>query len=210
MKDYQKYIFDVDYTLLIPDWSEEDNYFRKNIAIEEQEEFFKKKLDIVVKYEDTHSKYDYKVLSDYFLSYGFHLSEELIEGWMIHNGDAIKDEIPDGIKELFEYLKENNKEIIVLSNWPSITQVMRLKKTGLYEYVDKLIGGETAMKPNIEAFNLAIGDTNKEDCLMIGDSIRTDKIGADNAGIDSYIVDKQHSIRNLVNQLKANQKKKSL
>ena len=36
MKNYKKYIFDLDYTLLIPDWSREDEYFRKNIAIEEQ------------------------------------------------------------------------------------------------------------------------------------------------------------------------------
>ena len=27
MKDYKKYIFDLDYTLLIPDWSKEDDYF---------------------------------------------------------------------------------------------------------------------------------------------------------------------------------------
>lgn len=29
MKDYKKYIFDLDYTLLIPDWSKEDDYFKK-------------------------------------------------------------------------------------------------------------------------------------------------------------------------------------
>ena len=41
MKDYKKYIFDLDYTLLIPDWSKEYDYFRKNIQYEEQEQFFK-------------------------------------------------------------------------------------------------------------------------------------------------------------------------
>ena len=29
MKNYQKYIFDLDYTLLIPDWSKEDDYLSK-------------------------------------------------------------------------------------------------------------------------------------------------------------------------------------
>ena len=38
MKDYKKYIFDLDYTLLIPDWSKEDDYFRRTIPLEEQEE----------------------------------------------------------------------------------------------------------------------------------------------------------------------------
>ncbi len=41
IKDYKKYIFDVDYTLLIPNWSKEDEFLRKNIPFEEQEEFFK-------------------------------------------------------------------------------------------------------------------------------------------------------------------------
>ena len=36
---------------------------------------------------------------------------------------------------------------------------------------------------------------------MIGDSIRSDKVGADNAGIDSYIVDKEHTIRDLYNMI---------
>lgn len=40
MKNYKKYIFDLDYTLLVPDWSMEDEFFRKSIPLEEQEEFF--------------------------------------------------------------------------------------------------------------------------------------------------------------------------
>ena len=33
MKDYKKYIFDLDYTLLIPDWSKEDDYLKKSIPL---------------------------------------------------------------------------------------------------------------------------------------------------------------------------------
>ena len=36
---------------------------------------------------------------------------------------------------------------------------------------------------------------------MIGDSIKSDKAGAINAGIDYYIVDKEHSIRDLFNMV---------
>ena len=43
MKNYKKYIFDLDYTLLIPDWSKEDDFLKRNISLEEQEEFFKQK-----------------------------------------------------------------------------------------------------------------------------------------------------------------------
>ena len=51
MKDYKKYIFDIDYTILIPDWSKEDDYFKEHILENEQEEFFKNKQSILNKYE---------------------------------------------------------------------------------------------------------------------------------------------------------------
>ena len=197
MKNYQKYIFDLDYTLLIPDWSLEDEYFKKYIALEEQQEFFKQKQDILNKYELEYPKYEFKTLSEYFKSYGFHVSEDVIQGWMIYNGETIKDEVVDDVIELFEYLKENNKEIVILISWFGGTQIPRLKRTGLYDYVDKIVAGEDAMKPNLESFELAIGDTNKEDCIMIGDSIKSDKFGAENAGIDSYIVNNNYNIKYL-------------
>ncbi len=198
MRNYQKYIFDLDYTLLIPDWSKEDDYFRKNIPLDEQEDFFKQKQAILNKYELEFPKYDFKTLSDFFKNYGFNLSEEVINGWMVYNGETIKDEVVDGVIDLFNYLKENNKDIVILTSWFSGTQIPRLKRTGLYDYVDQIVAGEDAMKPDLESFELAIGDTNKEDCIMIGDSIKSDKIGAQNAGIDSYIVDNEHSIRDLL------------
>ena len=197
MRDYKKYIFDLDYTLLIPDWSKEDDYLKKSIPLEEQEEFFKQKQSILNKYEIEFPRYDFKTLSDFFKSYGFSVSEETISGWMIHNGETIKDVVADGVVELLEYLKDNGKDIVILTSWFSGTQVPRLKRTGLYTYINNIVAGEDAMKPDLESFELAIGDTDKADCIMIGDSIKSDKVGADNAGIDCYIVDKNHSIRDL-------------
>ena len=201
MKDYKKYIFDVDYTILIPDWSKEDDYFKEHILENEQEEFFKNKQSILNKYEQEFPRYNTKTLSDYFKSYGFTVSEDTINGWMSYNGETIKDEVVDGVVDLFKYLKENNKEIVILTSWFSGTQIPRLKRAGLFNYIDKIVAGEDAMKPRLESFELAIDGTNKKDCIMIGDSIRSDKVGADNALIDSYIVDKEHTIRNLYNMI---------
>ncbi len=197
MKDYKKYIFDLDYTLLIPDWSKEDDYFRRTIPIEEQEEFFKQKQGILNAYELIYPKYDFKTLSDYFRIHGFTVSENVIKGWMIYNGETITDEIVDGVIELFEYLKACKKEIVLLTSWFSGTQIPRLKRTGLFGYFDKIVAGEDAMKPDLESFELAIGETPKTDCLMVGDSIKSDRAGAHNAGIDCYIVDKEHSLKDL-------------
>ena len=146
-------------------------------------------------------RYDFKTLSDFFKNYGFSVSEEVISGWMFHNGETIKDEVVDGVIELFKYLKKKNKDIIILTSWFSGTQIPRLKRTGLYEYIDQMIAGEDAMKPDLESFELAIGNINKEDCIMIGDSIKSDKLGAENAGIDYYIVDEEHSIKDFLYML---------
>lgn len=195
MKPYKKYIFDLDYTLLIPDWSHEDDYLRERIPVEEQEEFFKQKQSILNEYELEEPKYNFKTLSAKFKKHGFTVSEDVISGWMIHNGDTIIDEVADGVVELFEYLKSKGKDIVILTSWFSGTQIPRLKRTGLYSYINKMVAGEDAMKPDLESFQLAIGDTPKEDCIMIGDSVRSDKAGAERAGIDSYIVDNEHSMR---------------
>lgn len=205
MKNYKKYIFDIDYTILIPDWSKEDDYFKLNIPLEEQEEFFKQKQDILNKYEHEFPKYDTKTLSDYFKKYGFTVTEDVINGWMLYNGETIVDEVVEGTLELFKYLKENGKEIVILTSWFSGTQIPRLKRAGLLEYIDKIVAGENAMKPDLESFKLAIGETEKEDCIMIGDSIKSDKVGADNIGMDCYIVDKNHTIQDLYWIIRSNE-----
>lgn len=129
IKNYKKYIFDLDYTLLSPDCSKEDEFLRKSIPLEEQEEFFKQKQAILNKYELEFPKYDFKTLSDFFKSYGFTVSEDTIYGWMIHNGETIKDVVADGVIELFDYLKTNGKDIVILTSWFSGTQIPRLKRT---------------------------------------------------------------------------------
>lgn len=205
MRNYKKYIFDIDYTILIPDWSKEDDYFKLYIPLEEQERFFKCKQDILNKYERDFSKYNTKTLSDYFGKYGFTVTEDVINGWISYNGETIVDEVVDGTLALFEYLKENDKEIVILTNWFSGTQIPRLKRAGLLQYIDKIVAGENAMKPGLKSFELAIGETEKEDCIMIGDSIRSDKAGADNVGIDCYIVDKNHTIQDLYEVIRSNE-----
>ena len=202
MKNYKKYIFDLDYTLLIPDWSMEDEYFKENIPLEEQEEFFKQKQDIINVYEAEYPKYDYNSLSKHFENYGFHLSVDVIKSWVNYNGATIKDKIPEGVIDLFKHLKKQKKDIVILTYWFKEMQIPRLQRAGLVGYIDKLVTGEDAMKPSLESFNIAIGDTRKEDCIMIGDSYEKDIQGAINAEIDYYQIDDEHSIRDLYEMIK--------
>ena len=210
MKNYDTYIFDVDYTILIPDWSREDEYFRKNIAIEEQEEFFKQKQDIINAYEAEYPKYDYQTLSNHFKNYGFDLSVDILKSWVNFNGMTIKDEITDGTIELFNYLYKLKKNIVIFTYWFKEMQIPRLQRTGLYGYATRLVTGEDAMKPSLESFNIAIGDTKRENCIMVGDSYEKDIKGAINAGIDYYQVDDKHSIRDLYELIRSSSEEQGI
>ena len=64
--------------------------------LEQQDEFFKQKQNILNKYELEYSRYYFKVLSGYFKSHGFDVSVEVIKKRMIYNGIEIKDEVVAG------------------------------------------------------------------------------------------------------------------
>ncbi len=202
MKDYDKYIFDIDYTILIPDWSFENDYFKKVIKPEQLESFLNKKQQIINEFENKSPKYDLQLLSRHFKSYGFDISVDLLKNWIDFDEREIIDTTIDGALELFKYLKNNNKNITILTNWFRKTQIHRLKKAGLYKYIDKIISGEDALKPTLKAFELAVGDTSKDKCIMIGDDLISDAKGAKKAGIDYYIVDKEHSLKDLLKKIK--------
>ena len=198
MKNYKKVIIDLDYTLLIPDWSKEDEFLKARIPKEEQEEFFKQKQDILDKYEFIFPRYDAATLSEFFGKHGFTVTEKVIKEWMEFNGQNIIDKVAPGAIELLSYLKEHGVEVVILTSWFGATQRPRIKRAGLEPYVDKLITGDEAMKPDLESFYLAIGNNQKDDCLMVGDSPKSDLAGAQNAGIDCYLVDKEHSLMDLL------------
>lgn len=201
----EKFIFDLDYTLFIPDWSKEDDFFKENINPQDFEKLMEKKQKVLNEYENTFPKYELKTLSDFYRQNGIDLSEELIEKWMIYNGEHIKDSFNEGTLELLDFLKSHNKKIVLLSCWFGVTQIMRLKKMGIYDYFDAIICGDRAMKPTKESFYLAIGDTPKEECIMIGDDKRKDIESAIHFGITAYLVDKEHTLVYLLNSLKCNE-----
>ena len=195
-KDYKKFIFDLDHTLLIPDWAREDDYLREKVDLKEQKEFFKVKQHILNEYEWTFPKCEYKTLSDRFKEYGFHLNEDMLAEWMKYNWETIEDKIVDGAVDILKYLKWRGKKIVILTNWFAATQKPRLERSGLISYIDKIVAGDDAMKPNLQSFNLAIWDVDRNDCIMVGDKFETDGLGAKNADIDYFILGK-FSIKDL-------------
>ena len=92
------------------------------------------------------------------------------------------------------FMKKLNEEIedarcYVVSNGATINAEGRIKSTGLDKYLEKIYVSEWmgVSKPSPEFFDIVLEGVNepKETCIVIGDSLTSDMLGAQNAGIDS-------------------------
>ena len=104
-----------------------------------------------------------------------------------------------GIIEMLEKLSLTHK-LYIASNGIGITQHTRLKNNNLNKYFDKIFITEEigSKKPDREFFDIIlkeIGVEDKGEVLMIGDTLTSDILGANNVGIDSCLVD-IHGIEN--------------
>lgn len=117
-------------------------------------------------------------------------------------------EMVDGIEDLLLYLSDKYK-IFTASNGIYKMQENRLKKSNLDKYFDKIfvsdkIGYE---KPDKRFFQKIMEHTkySNDDLIMIGDSIKSDIIGAKNSKIKSIYFnkeDKKISDKNFTYQVK--------
>ena len=97
----------------------------------------------------------------------------------------------DGALELLKRLKQDipDARIYIASNGATINAKGRIASTGLDRYIDDIFVSEEmgVAKPAAEFFNLClerIGEP-KASCIMIGDSLTSDMLGARNASLDS-------------------------
>lgn len=117
-------------------------------------------------------------------------------------------EIVDEIEDLLSYLS-NKYQIFAASNGVYDMQVNRLKKSNLDKYFDEIfvsdkIGFE---KPDKRFFQKIMDITkySNKDLIMIGDSIKSDIIGAKNSNIKSIYFNKENkknSDKNFTYQVK--------
>lgn len=94
-----------------------------------------------------------------------------------------------GALELVRDLSENY-QLYIVTNGNAVSQMSRLERSGLLPYVQDVFVSEDAgaAKPDKRYFAYAfsrIPGFEKERALLIGDSLTSDMLGAQNAGIDS-------------------------
>ena len=97
----------------------------------------------------------------------------------------------DGALEFVRSVKENIQDarIYIASNGATINAKGRIVSTGLDRYIDSLFISEDmgVTKPDAAFFDLCldrIGEP-RSSCIMIGDSLSSDMLGAKNASLDS-------------------------
>ena len=143
-----------------------------------------------------------EVTSERFIRF-FSLFDRKIDGSEVDNRYrgylAEGNQLFDGIIEMLEKLSLTHK-LYIASNGIGITQHTRLKNNNLNKYFEKIFISEEigSKKPDIKFFDIIfkeIGVENKDEVLMIGDTLTSDILGANNAGIDSCLVD-IHKITN--------------
>ena len=97
----------------------------------------------------------------------------------------------DGALEFVRKLKENipDSRIYIASNGATINAKGRMASTGLDKYTEYLFISEDmgVTKPDAEFFDICLERIAepRTSCIMIGDSLTSDMLGAKNASIDS-------------------------
>jgi putative hydrolase of the HAD superfamily len=95
-------------------------------------------------------------------------------------------------KEILQYLANRNYILHLITNGFEKTQHSKLKYSGLAIYFKEIITSEGSnyLKPQKEIFEFAFekAKARPEECIMIGDTIDVDILGAVNAGIDQVHV----------------------
>lgn len=124
--------------------------------------------------EGDHSELDPLKVNDEFI-YTMSINGVLMKG-ALEFVQKLKREIPDA-------------RIYIASNGATINAEGRIKSTGLDKYIDKIYVSEWmgVAKPSPEFFDMCLEDIAepKDTCIMIGDSLTSDMLGAKNASITS-------------------------
>ena len=104
----------------------------------------------------------------------------------------------DGAEDLMEKIRiEGNKKCYAITIGISHVQRGRLKGTGMDKYFEKIfISGEIGVqKPDKAFFDYIFQNSGivKEESIVIGDGIKSDIAGANNAGLKSILISSEKS-----------------
>jgi putative hydrolase of the HAD superfamily len=90
--------------------------------------------------------------------------------------------------KVLEYLRDKKYSLHILTNGFSEIQQLKINSSNLGNYFCEIIDSESCgyLKPDKKIFDYTLNKINAQhkECIMIGDDLEADIIGAKNAGID--------------------------
>lgn len=198
MKDIKHVFFDLDHTL----WDFEknsaltfDKIFRDNCIKVDIHEFLATYIPLNLKYwklyrEEKVSKEElrYKRLKNSFDAVNYEISDLSIDKLADDYIENLANfnHLFEGTFELLDYLKEKYTLHIITNGFEEI-QSKKMINSKIYHYFDQIITSESVgvKKPNPRVFNFALetAKANKENSVMIGDSLEADIKGALDVGL---------------------------
>lgn len=179
-----RFIFDLDGTLLFGNFNEENEYF-KDVLKTDADIFLENLLDNLYLYEATHIKYKVDDLARFLSNKtNLEITEQIILGWLDVNSN-IKDTVEECAFETLEYLKSKDKSIVVLTNWFGMSQIKRLENAKILPYLDAVYSGDMYLKPHKYSYINARGDYDINKCIVIGDTYEKDYLGPRKVGMNS-------------------------
>lgn len=103
--------------------------------------------------------------------------------------------------EALEYLTGKHYDLHLITNGFESTQHSKLRYSGLDRFFKEVITseGSNSLKPNKEIFDFAFEKTGaqKEESIMLGDSIEVDILGAMKAGIDQVFINHNNIVTDI-------------
>lgn len=180
----KRIIFDLDYTLLKPNYDKEHNFLRRYVS-KDNEYFIYHMYEILKEYETTYPKYELELFLKHMNKYsnGVKIEKDFFDSWVLFSTELDEQDTKE-VEDVLSYL-DKKYELIVLTNWITEAQKKKLEKFGLLKYFSEVFGGDMCLKPFPESYQLAIGKHKPEECVMIGDNLNMDVIGPINCGLSA-------------------------
>lgn len=198
MATIKRIIFDLDNTLIM--WKKEYLSAIKAAVKEFNIDYSYKEIDaIAATYEENYDFYSIKNFKEHIKkSLNLEVSEDFIIKWLEYLGKT--NGANPKVNKVLEYLS-SKYELVVLTNWFQECQAKRLESANMLKYFKEVIGGDKYIKPNPNSYLTACGPYRPDECLMIGDNLERDVLGALNAGLQAiYLSNNQKTgIRNIKN-----------
>ena len=200
----KRLIFDVDGTLI--DWKDEYDSIvlekcLSEFNIEINNDLIEKIKKAFIEYENIYEFYSKNLFMNNINKYtNLKLSEDFLNYYFKY---SIKYATPNCLPEenikTLEFL-HSKYELVALTNWFAEPQIERLKKVDILKYFSDVFSAEkTRMKPHSDSFLVAAGNTDLNECCMIGDSFNSDISGALALGISCvYITSKPVKLPNCI------------